>query len=95
MTDFVALLLFETMVAGHHNSYTEEIHLLQAPALAEAEALALARATAQEITYANSAGEAVSYRFLRIIDLQPYLFGDPAQAIYTRSLTELEVAKRR
>lgn len=72
------------------SSYTEEIHLLDAPNPAEAQAQAEARGQAQECTYFNAAGQEVVYRLLDVVDVQPRLFESDGEALYTRSFDRIE-----
>lgn len=86
---FVALLLFQTWAGEKAQSYTEELHLLHAESLENAQAQAGACGQAQDCDYHNAAGEVVSYRFLRVVDVQPALFPAEQRAVYTRSFGDL------
>ncbi|WP_291426602.1 DUF4288 domain-containing protein [Deinococcus sp.] len=86
---FVALLLFGTQVGDKSASYSEEFWLVQAADLNGAQHTAERRGREQETRYDNAAGETVEVRFLRVVDVQAYLFSPEEGPIYTRSFGDL------
>ena len=87
--NYLALLLFERRLGGETVGYTEEIHLLTADNPAEAEAAAQERGRAQATSYLAADGQPVDYALLRVVSVQPFLFGTEQEAIFTRSFDDL------
>ena len=85
MNHYVAIVLWQAQHGdGAESLYSEEIHLLQASSLAQAEQQLHTRLTAQQTSYRNAAGEQVTWTVRQVLDIQPFLADATTDAVYCR-----------
>ncbi|AZI41920.1 DUF4288 domain-containing protein [Deinococcus psychrotolerans] len=89
---YCALLLFETHnLMSDEILYSEEFHFLSSSTLEEAQAAVLARAQQQETHYQNGAGETLSVKLWRVLDVQAALYENAADGpLYVRHFHNIE-----
>ncbi len=85
MNRYVAIVLWQAEHdSGADSLYSEEIHLLQAASLAQAQQQLHARLAAQQTSYLNAAGEQVAWTVRQVLDIQPFLADEATDAVYCR-----------
>ncbi|WP_093335725.1 DUF4288 domain-containing protein [Pseudonocardia ammonioxydans] len=76
--DFVAVLLFEptSLAATYRPLYHEDVVVLRAPSLADAQSEAEHYGQCADAYYENGAGETITSRLLQVVDVAPGLNDD-------------------
>ena len=96
MTDqqmFVAVLLFESTspAASYRPLYREDLVVLWAPSLVEAESEAERHGRHAEVSYENGMGETITNRLLHVVDVAPGLNDDltTTSDLYSRHFRDI------